>query len=184
MNKNYKLMPLNFESYKYLKNIKDEYKIFNEQPYMNVFCEVYKNVSTKYEWKDFFENYSKKIGKYKSLVQDHSFLIYSKKDNTVVGMVNTREYLDEFLFFYGGHIGYEIFPKYRNKKILYNVLPTLLKYCKENISDYRVMFCVDEKNIASKKIIKKIGGKMIGTNYDYKTNKNIERYWVYLNNNQ
>lgn len=177
---NYKLIPLNIDSYKYLKNIKNEYDQYKVEPYMNVFCEVYKNVSSKNEWKKFFENYSKKNGKYSTLIPDTSFLIYDQKEHLVVGMINTRHYLNEFLFFYGGHIGYEIFPKYRNKKILYNILPMLLKYCKENISDYRVMFCVDEKNIASKKIIKKIGGKLIYTNYDIKSNKNIERYWVYL----
>ncbi|MFD1850927.1 GNAT family N-acetyltransferase [Oceanobacillus bengalensis] len=78
-------------------------------------------------------------------------------DNRIVGMVNIRHELNEFLRQVGGHIGYGVRPSERRKGYATLILKEALAKCKElNINP--VLVTCDEDNIGSAKVIIKNGG--------------------------
>lgn len=179
----YKLIKLDLDSYKYFDDIKREYKENNIEFYSHSLIQIMTHSNSKKEWKDFYNEYSKILLNgdiANGLVPSTVFFIFDNKYKKPVGIIDVRKYLNEFLFLYGGHIGYEIFPASRNKKILYQVADELKKYCKNNINSFRVMITCDQQNIASKKIISKLNGQLIYSVKREDTNKIVERYWCYL----
>lgn len=104
---------------------------------------------------------------------DQLLLINGSKE--VIGMANVRRKLNESLMLVGGHIGYSICPKYRNKGYGKKMLSLVLEYCK-SIKITKVRISCYRDNIASKKIILANNGK-----YDSTIkigDKEIERYWI------
>ena len=45
------------------------------------------------------------------------FLCIRKSDNRLVGMIQVRHYLNDFLRTFGGHIGYSVRPSERRKRL-------------------------------------------------------------------
>ncbi|WP_106495269.1 GNAT family N-acetyltransferase [Lentibacillus sp. Marseille-P4043] len=75
----------------------------------------------------------------------------------IVGMVDIRHDLNEFLRNVGGHIGYSTRPTERKKGYATLILAEALKKCKKLGID-RVLVTCDEDNIGSAKVIIDNGG--------------------------
>lgn len=94
----------------------------------------------------------------------------------IVGMLNIRHYLNDFLTIYGGHIGYGIRLSERGKGYVKNILKLALEYC-GSIDLIRVMLDCYKDNKASRKTIISCGGKLEREFVDV-YGKNVQIYWI------
>lgn len=95
----------------------------------------------------------------------------------LVGMIDIRYRLNEFLLKYGGHIGYSIRRAYRNQGFGTEMLGLALDKCREKGMG-RVLITCDKENIPSAKIIIKNGG--ILEDEITKGGRTNQRYWIDL----
>lgn len=105
-------------------------------------------------------------------------LIYVNDDETkVVGIINLRLYLNDYLLNFGGHIGYSIVPSERRKGYANKMLTEALHFYRKNGYE-KVLITCDNRNIASQKTIESVGGVL--ENMIDKENGKTRRYWVNL----
>ena len=102
-------------------------------------------------------------------------------DKDVVGMLNFRpEALSNpFLKMYGGHIGYSIRPKERNKGIGTSMLQDFLPICRNYGLTEILITCLKE-NEASRRVILNNGGIFDADVYYPPAEEYLERYWIRL----
>lgn len=94
----------------------------------------------------------------------------------IVGTIQIRHTLNDFLINTGGHIGYGVRPSERKKGYATRMLELALEKSRELGIDKALVTC-DKDNIASAKTIQKCGG--IFENEFIEENGNIvERYWI------
>ncbi len=105
-----------------------------------------------------------------------SFCLDEDRD-TMVGAVNIRHYLNEYLLKYGGHIGDGIRPSERRKGYVTKMISLALEECKKLGMDKVLLVC-DKDNIGSVKSIINNGGVL--ENEVLKEGKLIQRYWIML----
>ena len=112
-----------------------------------------------------FDNYLKisesehtNINFFPGYVKASTFFLIRKTDKKILGAINIRHELNEFLFKFGGHIGYGIRPTERKKGYGTMMLKFGLKFSKE-LNLNKVLVSCFKNNIGSKKIIEKNGGK-------------------------
>jgi len=98
-------------------------------------------------------------------------------NHSVVGMIQFRHELNDFLRLIGGNIGYAVRPSMRNRGIAKEMLRGCLEKCREKGLDRVLITCVDS-NIASKRVIASHGGVYENTVYFESEQKWIERYWI------
>ena len=113
----------------------------------------------------------------KGLVPSSTYLAVREKDNYIVGMIDIRHYLNEYLTQAGGHIGYGVRKTERNKGYAKQMLKLALEKCKE-LKIKRVLITCDEDNIASEKVILSANAKLEDIrNVD---GENKKRFWIDL----
>ena len=113
----------------------------------------------------------------KGLVPSSTYLAVREKDNYIVGMIDIRHYLNEYLTQVGGHIGYGVRKTERNKGYAKQMLKLALKKCKE-LKIKKVLITCDEDNIASEKVILSANAKLEDIrNID---GENKKRFWIDL----
>lgn len=100
------------------------------------------------------------------------------KDGKLLGAIDIRHKLNDFLLFRGGHIGYGIRPKERRKGYASVILSLALKKC-ENIGISKILITCLKENIGSAKVIIKNGGILESEDID--EGKVFQRYWINLN---
>lgn len=105
------------------------------------------------------------------------YICIRKSDDKLVGMLQIRHELNDFLLNYGGHIGDSIAPDERNKGYGKMMLGLGLKKCK-GLGIEKVLITCKDVNIASRKCILANGGVYEDTRYFEKENKTLERYWI------
>ena len=111
------------------------------------------------------------------LVPSSTYLAVREKDNYIVGMIDIRHYLNEYLTEAGGHIGYGVRKTERNKGYAKQMLKLALEKCKE-LKIKRVLITCDEDNIASEKVILSANAKLEDIrNVD---GENKKRFWIDL----
>jgi len=98
---------------------------------------------------------SKGINLPKGYVSATMFWLVEKGD--VIGRVQIRHELNDFLFREGGHIGYYIRPSKRRMGYGKKILELSLSKAKK-LGLSRVLITCDDSNIASRKIIEENGG--------------------------
>lgn len=107
------------------------------------------------------KDYAKLVG----LVPSATYFTIRKSDNKIVGMVNIRYNLNEYLRKIAGHIGYSIRPSERGKGLAKIQLYLALKEAiKVNLN--KVMISCEQNNIASEKTILALGGILERIEYD------------------
>ncbi len=121
----------------------------------------------------FKDDYAAKRG----FVPASTFFTVRKSDNKIVGMVNIRHYLNDFLKKFGGHIGYDIRPTERRKGYAKIQLYLALIECNKLGIDKAMLECVDT-NIGSDKTIQALGGEFEENYYDEKNNETLKHYWI------
>ncbi len=103
-----------------------------------------------------------------------TYFVIRESDNKLVGIMDIRHKLNEFLLNYGGHIGYSVVNSERRNGYGTQILSLALEECKNHGINYVLVTCTSD-NIASQKIIIKNG-------FDFESdvifgNKIIKRYW-------
>ena len=78
--------------------------------------------------------------------------------DALVGFVDIRHRLNDYLVQVGGHIGYSVHPDHRRKGHASAMLAHALGYCKIELGLDRVLVTCDKGNTASHKTILKNGG--------------------------
>ena len=111
------------------------------------------------------------------LVPSSTYLGVREKDNYIVGMIDIRHYLNEYLTQVGGNIGYSVRKSERNKGYAKQMLKLALEKCKE-LKIKKVLITCDEDNIASEKVILSANAKFEDIrNVD---GENKKRFWIDL----
>lgn len=107
-----------------------------------------------------------------------TFITVRKEDNKIIGIVNLRHELNDYLLKFGGHIGGSIRPSERRKGYSTEQLKICFEYYKTlGIKD--ILITCKDWNVASKTSIMHSGGKFESVEVDSDGNK-LERYWISL----
>lgn len=105
------------------------------------------------------------------------FILLREEDNRVLGLVDIRHRLNDFLLKRGGHIGYSIRVSERGRGYGSRILALALDECRKLRID-RVLVTCDRDNIGSAKIIQKNGG-ILENEVDIQGILQ-QRYWIDL----
>lgn len=136
------------------------------------------NVENYDEWINFEERLSKKYGE--DYVPSTVCLAIRETDNKLVGIIDFKHKLTDFLFNYGGNIGYSVLPEERQKGYAKEILRLMIERCKE-LGVGKVLIACDKENIASAKTIISNGGILENEVKDEPGlgwSGTIQRYWI------
>lgn len=111
-------------------------------------------------------------------VVSSTFFVVRKSDQKIIGMIDIRHTLNDFLRKYGGHIGYGIRPSERRKGYALQVLKMGLEYARQ-IGLTKVMLACYSENLASRKTIEKCNGSF-ENEFLYTNGKIVQIYWISL----
>ena len=100
-------------------------------------------------------------------------------DDRLVGMIQLRRTLNEYLQQYGGHVEFSVLPDERGKGYATWMLRNILRYAKEYNID-RLILAVETKNTAGKRVIEKNGGVFLDKVLDPEYEIELERYGIAL----
>jgi predicted acetyltransferase len=106
-------------------------------------------------------------------VKDTFFI--AEVEGEVVGRISIRHSLNDFLFNYGGHIGYMVRPAFRRRGYASEMLRQGLLLAKEFGIDAVLITCNDD-NLGSIKVIEKHGGVL--ENKVDEEGQLLRRYWI------
>ena len=112
-------------------------------------------------------------------VPANTFFFVRLLDNKIIGMINIRHKLNEFLFNEGGHIGYSIRPTERKKGYATLMLKLGLQKCRE-LNLNKILITCDKTNVASAKVIQKNNGILENEVFSETFSEIIQRYWINL----
>lgn len=107
------------------------------------------------------------------------FFCVRKEDDRIVGMIQVRHYMNEYLSMYAGNIGYSVRPSERRKGYATSMLGAVLPYCREIGLD-KILISCHEGNIGSEKTILSNGGIYESTVEEPGEELGLKRFWITL----
>lgn len=141
-------------------------------------CAGLEDVGSYAEWLDFERRLKKKYGD--GYVPSTVLLAVRTEDDRVVGIIDYRHHLSDFLLRYGGSIGYSVLPSERRHGYAGEMLRLMLERCaKPGVK--RVLLTCDRQNIASARTILHNGGALENETADdvgLSRSGVIQRYWI------
>ncbi len=155
-------------------------KIFLENNEEFSGCSGLEECETYEEWLDFDNRHLRKYGKEYS--PSTVYLAIRNYDDKLVGIIDCRLRLSNFLLKYGGNIGYSILPNERRKGYAKEMLRLALEYYKK-LGFHRVLITCDKNNVGSYKTIKSNGGILeneVMDDVNISKSGIVQRYWISL----
>lgn len=113
------------------------------------------------------------------LVQATLFLCVLEEEHRLLGMIQVRHRLNEYLAAYAGHIGYSVRPGERRRGVASWMLAQSLPFCRE-LGLERVMVACEPHNEGSRRTILKNGGIYAKTVHEPEEDIDLEQYWIEL----
>lgn len=101
--------------------------------------------------------------------------LMAEREGILIGRASIRHELNDFLFNYGGHIGYGVRPKYRRRGFAIEILRQSLTYL-NGLGVSEVLITCDEDNVGSIRVIESQGGILENTMEFEGILK--RRYWI------
>ena len=117
----------------------------------------------------------------RQLVTAHTYFLVDTEKKYIIGAINLRHELNQYLYQFGGHIGYGIRPEERGKGYCSKMLEMALPIFKETTkdTDYALITC-NKGNEASAKAIIKCGGVLENELYNEDEKCTVLRYKISL----
>lgn len=129
------------------------------------------------EWYSAFCDNSKEETVRDGLVPATTYMVVSVSDGHLIGMIDIRHRLNDYLLNFGGHIGYSVRRSKRRQGYATEMLGLALKECVK-LEMKKVLITCSKSNIASAKTI--VNNNGILENEVDEGNRITQRYWVYL----
>lgn len=162
------------EYQKSFQNYALAYRKINDSHYFNKYKKALENFD---EYLNDLHNFCKGIDLPLGKVATSTFWLIDNDE--VVGVVRVRHQEIE----YAGHIGYDISPMYRNKGYGTQILKLALEKAVEiGIKDAIVTCNID--NVASRKVIEKNNGRLLGVIFDEEENEKLYKFGIQTTNSQ
>ena len=160
--------------------MKDIFLVEPDKEYQKSF-ERYALAYRKINDEHYFNKYKKALENFQDYLNDlphgevvtSTFWLIDKEE--VVGVVRIRHQEVEC----AGHIGYDISPDYRNRGYGFQILKLALEKAISIGLDEVILTC-NVENVASKKVIEKNNGKLLGTVFDEEENEYMYKYSIYF----
>ena len=108
-----------------------------------------------------------------------TYFCVREEDDRIVGMVDIRLALNEFIRNEAGHVGYCVRPSERRKGYATEILARALGVC-ERMGIERAIVSCDKDNIGSARTIQKNGGVLEAELYSEAFSALIQRYVIHL----
>ena len=112
----------------------------------------------------------------RGFVADTTWFCYDEEICKMIGAINIRHRLNDYLLQYGGHLGDGIRPSLRRKGYATAMIGLGLKKCQELGID-RVLICCDKDNIGSARSIMNNGGRL-ENEVSEEDGTVCQRYWI------
>ena len=155
-----------------IKSYREEFLKHGDSMDGTSFLHEYENIQ---DWLAFIEKNSQEETVTEGLVVATEFLAVRLSDNQLVGMIDIRHTLNDFLLKIGGHIGYSVRRSEWNKGYAKEMLKEALVFC-QTIGLESVLVTCDTVNIGSAKVIQANGGQL--ENETLYEGVPIQRYWI------
>ena len=173
---NVRLIQLSKEYYSQLSEMIDEWKTDHELNQGNRSpWAIFKN--DYHDFDHYLENLENSEPQ-NGWVPDSVFFLLDMERNILLGAVNIRHYLNDYLLQFGGHIGDGVRPSERRKGYATEMIRLSLVECKK-LGINRVLMVCDKTNVGSAKSIIKNGG-ILENEFVDKDGKTHQRYWIEL----
>ena len=138
-----------------------------------------RNFDDPREWIDYVEKHKDPQTVPEGRVPSTQFIFVREEDSKIVGMIDIRHHLNEFLEMFGGHIGYSVAPSERRKGYATQMLKEALSVCKD-LGIRKVLITCIKDNEGSRRTILNNGGIYESAVYEPDENVYLERYWIEL----
>lgn len=171
-----KLIKLNKAYEKQLGEMIDEWKADQERNHTNGSpWAIFKN---DYHDFDFYLSHLELKEPEDGKVPDSVFFLLDEDRDRLLGAVNIRHYLNDYLLREGGHIGDGIRPSERRKGYGTEILRLALIECGK-LGIERVLVVCDKNNVGSARAIRKNGG-VLENEIINEDGEPEQRYWITL----
>ncbi len=142
-------------------------------------CLSLRRMSKISDWIEQCEKFSKAETCPKGFVPTSQFIYLREADNKIVGVIQIRHYLNDYLRMYGGHIGYSVCHSERRKGYATKMLKEILPVCR-SLGLHEIMISCLKENVASKKTILNNGAVYDSIVYEPEHDVYLEKYWLDL----
>ena len=130
-------------------------------------------------WLDEVERFSRPETVPEGKVVSTQFILVREADDRLLGMLQLRHDLNDYLRRIAGHIGYSVRPSERRRGYAKRMLAMALDEARK-LGLERVMISCSVENEASRRTILSNGGVFESTVLDETDGELLERYWIEL----